>query len=115
MPWSPLPHYPSMDHFADFDRPLRLLLRRPKTVCLYGPADFIDRAHAGDAAQAAPVKFPSFRGPGAGLCVFVAEVTELRGKVDNALQVTEDVYLAWIYTAARLHSISFAFRRWVPG
>jgi hypothetical protein len=30
----------------------------------------------------------------------VAEVTELREKVDNALQVTEDVYLARIYTAA---------------
>ena len=30
----------------------------------------------------------------------VAEVTELRERVDNALQVTEDVYLARIYTAA---------------
>jgi hypothetical protein len=30
----------------------------------------------------------------------VAEVTELREKVDNALQVTEDVYLARIYEAA---------------
>ena len=32
-----------MDHFADFDRLLRLLLGRPKTISLYGPADFIDR------------------------------------------------------------------------
>jgi len=42
----------------------------------------------------------------------VAEVTELREKVDNALQVTEDVYLARIYTAAlelfRVASISAA-------
>ncbi len=30
----------------------------------------------------------------------VAEVTELTEKVDNALQVTEDVYLARVYTAA---------------
>lgn len=30
----------------------------------------------------------------------VAEVTELREKVDNALQVTEDVYLARVYAAA---------------
>jgi ribonuclease Z len=32
-----------MDHFADFDRLLRLLLRRNKTISLYGPAGFIDR------------------------------------------------------------------------
>ena len=30
----------------------------------------------------------------------MAEVTELTEKADNALQVTEDVYLARIYTAA---------------
>lgn len=35
-----------------------------------------------------------------GLYTLVAEVTELTEKVDNALQVTEDVYLARIYTAA---------------
>jgi hypothetical protein len=34
------------------------------------------------------------------LYTLVAEVTELTEKVDNALQVTEDVYLARIYTAA---------------
>ena len=34
------------------------------------------------------------------LYALVAEVTELREKVDNALQVTEDVYLARIYSAA---------------
>jgi len=34
------------------------------------------------------------------LNALVAEVTELTEKVDNALQVTEDVYLARIYAAA---------------
>ena len=34
------------------------------------------------------------------LYTMVAEVTELTEKVDNALQVTEDVYLARIYAAA---------------
>ena len=34
------------------------------------------------------------------LYTLVAEVTELTERVDNALQVTEDVYLARIYTAA---------------
>jgi ribonuclease Z len=32
-----------MDHFADFDHLLRLLLGREKTISLYGPAEFIDR------------------------------------------------------------------------
>lgn len=45
----------------------------------------------------------------------VAEVTELREKVDNALQVTEDVYLARIYTAAhelfRVESVNAAVDR----
>jgi hypothetical protein len=45
----------------------------------------------------------------------VAEVTELRAKVDNALQVTEDVYLARIYTAAhemfRVPSVNAAVDR----
>jgi hypothetical protein len=45
----------------------------------------------------------------------VAEVTELREKVDNALQVTEDVYLARIYTAAhelfRVGSVNAAVER----
>jgi hypothetical protein len=45
----------------------------------------------------------------------VAEVTELREKVDNALQVTEDVYLAPIYTAAhemfRVASVNAAVDR----
>src|ERR1700733_1431482 len=45
----------------------------------------------------------------------VAEVTELREKVDNALQVTEDVYLARIYTAAhelfRVTSVNAAVDR----
>ena len=35
-----------------------------------------------------------------GLYRLVAETTELTEKVDNALQVTEDVYLARVYTAA---------------
>ena len=34
------------------------------------------------------------------LYTLVAEVTEVREKVDNALQVTEDVYLARVYAAA---------------
>jgi hypothetical protein len=34
------------------------------------------------------------------LSALVAEVTELTEKVDNALQVTEDVYLARVYAAA---------------
>jgi hypothetical protein len=45
----------------------------------------------------------------------VAEVTELTEKVDNALQVTEDVYLARIYTAAlelfRVRLVSAAVER----
>ena len=45
----------------------------------------------------------------------VAEVTELTEKVDNALQVTEDVYLARIYTAAldlfRVPTVSAAVDR----
>ena len=45
----------------------------------------------------------------------VAEVTELREKVDNALQVTEDVYLARIYAAAldlfRVAAVSAAVDR----
>lgn len=32
-----------MDHFADFDRLLRLTLGRDKAISLFGPADFIDR------------------------------------------------------------------------
>lgn len=35
-----------------------------------------------------------------GLYMLVAEATELTEKVDNALQVTEDVYLARVYSAA---------------
>jgi hypothetical protein len=45
----------------------------------------------------------------------VAEVTELREKLDNALQVTEDVYLARIYAAAlelfRVSAVSAAVDR----
>jgi uncharacterized Rmd1/YagE family protein len=45
----------------------------------------------------------------------VAEVTELTEKVDNALQVTEDVYLARVYTAAldlfRVRAVSAAVDR----
>ena len=49
------------------------------------------------------------------LYTLVAEVTELTEKVDNALQVTEDVYLARIYAAAldlfRVSTVSAAVDR----
>ena len=49
------------------------------------------------------------------LYTLVAEVTELTEKVDNALQVTEDVYLARIYAAAlelfRVPTVSAAVDR----
>lgn len=49
------------------------------------------------------------------LHALVAEVTELKEKVDNALQVTEDVYLARVYSAAleqfRVPSVSQAVDR----
>lgn len=49
------------------------------------------------------------------LYALVAEVTELTEKVDNALQVTEDVYLARIYSAAlelyRVPTVSQAVNR----
>ena len=49
------------------------------------------------------------------LYTLVAEVTELTEKVDNALQVTEDVYLARIYTSAldlfRVGTVSAAVNR----
>ncbi|HVT36687.1 MAG TPA: hypothetical protein VHE37_13945 [Nevskiaceae bacterium] len=49
------------------------------------------------------------------LHMLVAEVTELTEKVDNALQVTEDVYLARVYAAAldtlRVHKIGAAVDR----
>jgi hypothetical protein len=49
------------------------------------------------------------------LHTLVAEVTELMEKVDNALQVTEDVYLARVYTAAldtfRVPAFSAAVQR----
>jgi len=49
------------------------------------------------------------------LYAMVAEVTELTEKVDNALQVTEDVYLARIYAAAlelfRVPTVSAAVDR----
>lgn len=32
-----------LDHFAGFDRLLRLMLGRPKTIAMYGPSGFIDR------------------------------------------------------------------------
>ena len=49
------------------------------------------------------------------LYTLVAEVTELTEKVDNALQVTEDVYLARIYSSAldlfRVRTVSAAVNR----
>ena len=56
-----------------------------------------------------------FSGLARGLYTLVAEVTELTERVDNALQVTEDVYLARIYSAAlelfRVRSVSAAVDR----
>ena len=56
-----------------------------------------------------------FAGLARGLYTLVAEVTELTERVDNALQVTEDVYLARIYAAAldlfRVRSVSAAVDR----
>jgi hypothetical protein len=49
------------------------------------------------------------------LRTLVAEITELTERVDNALQVTEDVYLARVYTAAmelfRLPNVNSAVER----
>ncbi|MBN8899147.1 MAG: hypothetical protein J0H35_13335, partial [Rhodospirillales bacterium] len=49
------------------------------------------------------------------LYALVAEVTELTERVDNALQVTEDVYLARVYGAAldlfRVQTVSAAVDR----
>ncbi len=56
-----------------------------------------------------------FAGLARRLYTLVAEVTELTEKVDNALQVTEDVYLARVYAAAldlfRVKSVSAAVER----
>ncbi len=56
-----------------------------------------------------------FAGLARGLHTLVAEVTELTERVDNALQVTEDVYLARIYSAAlelfRVRAVSAAVDR----
>jgi len=61
---------------------------------------------------AAPGRFASLARR---LYTLVAEVTELTEKVDNALQVTEDVYLARIYTSAielfRVPNVSSAVDR----
>jgi hypothetical protein len=56
-----------------------------------------------------------FAGLARRLYTLVAEVTELTEKVDNALQVTEDVYLARVYAAAldlfRVRAVSDAVDR----
>ncbi len=56
-----------------------------------------------------------FAGLARRLYTLVAEVTELTEKVDNALQVTEDVYLARVYAAAldlfRVKAVSAAVNR----
>jgi hypothetical protein len=56
-----------------------------------------------------------FAGLARGLYTQVAEVTELTERIDNALQVTEDVYLARIYAAAlelfRVPSVNAAVDR----
>jgi hypothetical protein len=56
-----------------------------------------------------------FAGLARRLYTLVAEVTELTEQVDNALQVTEDVYLARVYTSAldlfRVKAVSDAVDR----
>ena len=53
-----------------------------------------------EAARRGPFAAPRFARRARSLYTLVAEVTELTEKVDNALQVTEDVYLARIYSSA---------------
>jgi len=53
-----------------------------------------------EAARRGPFAAPRFARLARSLYTLVAEVTELTEKVDNALQVTEDVYLARIYSSA---------------
>lgn len=58
--------------------------------------DLVEAAHhAGN-----PLAARRFADLARNLYTLVAEVTEITEKVDNALQVTEDVYLARVYTAA---------------
>lgn len=58
--------------------------------------DMVEAAHhAGN-----PLASRRFADLARGLYTLVAEVTEITEKVDNALQVTEDVYLARVYAAA---------------
>ena len=56
-----------------------------------------------------------FAGLARRLHTLVAEVTELTERVDNALQVTEDVYLARVYSAAlelfRVNALNAAVER----
>ena len=70
----------------------------------------------GHEAPLAPCPVPAASPTWRDACIpMVAEVTELTEKVDNALQVTEDVYLARIYTAAlelyRVPTVSAAVER----
>ncbi|HEU4665541.1 MAG TPA: hypothetical protein VFS55_16040 [Dokdonella sp.] len=58
--------------------------------------DQVEAARRGRSSFAAP----RFARLARSLYTLVAEVTELTEKVDNALQVTEDVYLARIYSSA---------------
>jgi hypothetical protein len=54
----------------------------------------------GTKRAASPLASRRFANLARRLSALVAEVTELTEKVDNALQVTEDVYLARVYAAA---------------
>jgi len=65
---------------AELPRMYDLIERAQRTVPLFAPWRFANLARR--------------------LTTLVAEVTELTERVDNALQVTEDVYLARVYAAA---------------
>jgi hypothetical protein len=58
--------------------------------------DMVEAAHH----ASNPLASRRFADLARGLYTLVAEVTEITEKVDNALQVTEDVYLARVYAAA---------------
>ncbi|MHC1479990.1 hypothetical protein ACYJW8_07045 [Frateuria aurantia] len=73
--------------------------------------DLVEAAHRANT----PMGSRHFASLARRLYTLVAEVTEITEKVDNALQVTEDVYLARVYAAAlelfKVHHVSSAVDR----